>query len=168
MDNGAVVAAEHGFTRSPHWPTVEKEHKRIEPLCIHCGKSEKDGISIQVHHGFPFHYCVALGRPDLELDHRNLHSLCESTKTVRCDDAHLLIGHADNFRSSNLNVVEDAKTLYGLAGEVIRHHPLFLARVSNRLKPLNLMSQEERDTLRAEMDHVFPPDSAVVALVNKK
>jgi hypothetical protein len=32
--------------------------------------------SVQVHHIFPFHDCVALGRPDLELDERNLITLC--------------------------------------------------------------------------------------------
>ena len=31
---------------------------------------------VQVQHIFPFHYCVALGRPDLELDERNLITLC--------------------------------------------------------------------------------------------
>lgn len=157
LDNGEAVAAEHGFKRSPRWSAVEREHKKIEPACIHCGKTEADGISIQVHHGFPFHYCIALGRPDLELDHRNLHSLCESTKTVKCDDSHLLIGHADNFKSSNLSVVEDAKgVLHGLSADDIRKHPVYIDRVTNRLKPLNEMNDDEKKALRELMDTQIP------------
>lgn len=157
MDHGAIEAAMHGMARSPHWPSVEREHLKIEPDCIHCGKGTKDGVSVQVHHGFPFHYCIALGRPDLELDHRNLHTLCETTHAVHDDNAHLLIGHGDDFQSSNLSVVEDATgPLHGLNAEQIKAHQIYLDRVKNRLKPLGDMTEDEKRELRAEMDAKFP------------
>jgi len=44
-------------------------------MCCKPGTNTRAGL--QVHHIFPFHYCIALGRPDLELDDRNLITLCE-------------------------------------------------------------------------------------------
>ena len=58
-----------------------------------------------MHHIFPFHYCIALGRPDLELDDRNLITLCEDEAGKPGQNHHLLVGHLDDFESSNLAVV---------------------------------------------------------------
>jgi hypothetical protein len=75
-DHGARVAAVFGIHRSPHWSEVARKHLARQPRCI-CCRPDSPGQGIpQVHHIFPFHYCVALGRPDLELDERNLITLC--------------------------------------------------------------------------------------------
>ena len=53
---------------------------------------------IQVHHRAPFHL-----HPELELDPKNLISLCMS-KT----ECHLRIGHGDFFKAWNPDVLPDA------------------------------------------------------------
>ena len=75
-DQGAQIAAAFGIRRSPHWPEVVKEHLALQPTCVCCLPNIELKVGLQVHHIFPFHYCIALGRPNLELDERNLITLC--------------------------------------------------------------------------------------------
>jgi hypothetical protein len=56
--------------RSPEWPRVERLHLQRQPRCMCCKPGANTRAGLQVHHIFPFHYCIALGRPDLELDDR--------------------------------------------------------------------------------------------------
>lgn len=79
--------------RSPHWPAVEHKHLKMFPTCAACGSSTK----LNVHHIKPFHL-----HPELELDPTNLITLCME------NDCHIYIGHSDNFKLYNPNVVEDA------------------------------------------------------------
>ena len=80
--------------RSPHWPTVEKAHLRLEPICQACGTDKK----LNVHHKKPYHLY-----PDLELEPTNLITLCMENK------CHILLGHGDDFKDYNPNVEEDVK-----------------------------------------------------------
>ena len=110
---------------------------------------------VQVHHIFPFHYCVALGRPDLELDERNLITLCGNSHDGIGENRHLCIGHLDNFQSSNLSVVRDArKTFFGAETDDIKNDKRWQRR--RRLEPLELMDEEERAALVALMDRRMP------------
>ncbi len=47
----------------------------------------RNGLNI-----FPFHYCIALGRPDLELGQRNLITLCEDEAGHPADNHHYEAG----------------------------------------------------------------------------
>lgn len=85
--------------RSPHWPAVEKAHLRIEPVCQACGTSN----DLNVHHIKPYHLY-----PQFELDSNNLITLCMSEN--KC---HILLGHGNDFKEYNPNVVEDVKTVSG-------------------------------------------------------
>ena len=107
-DHGLETARKHGVERSPRWPHVEKEHLLHEPSCAACGYR---GKGLQVHHIKPFHL-----HPDLELDPRNLITLCE----IKGRDHHLLIGHLDNWESYNVNVREDVKRYYGKSANEIK------------------------------------------------
>lgn len=148
-------AARHGIARSSHWPAVERAHRARHPHCMACGPALAPPI--QVHHIFPFHYCVALGRPDLELDDRNLVSLCEAEKDRPAEDHHLLIGHADSFRSSNLTADVDAAGRWaGKSAAEIRADLQWQQLVAGRLKPLGDLSADERIAFRVEMDRRFP------------
>src|SRR6202049_95726 len=106
--------------RSPEWPRVERVHLQRQPHCICCKPGTNTRAGLQVHHIFPFHYAIALGRPDLELDDRNLITLCEDEAGKPGQNHHLLVGHLDDFESSNLAVVEDAaRTFYGMDATAI-------------------------------------------------
>lgn len=85
-----------GSARSGRWPKVRDEHLKKYPTCAACGGSK----NVQVHHIKPFHI-----HPELELDPKNLVSLCEAeTHGLNC---HLLIGHCGNFKKENPNVLSD-------------------------------------------------------------
>ena len=106
-----------GSKRSSHWPAVEHAYRKLHPVCEACGSD----VRLNVHHKHPFHL-----HPELELDPNNLITLCMGS-----DECHLLIGHGDNFRAYNPNVVEDVekvKTDPSLREEIIKEakeHRLF-------------------------------------------
>jgi len=86
-----------GAKRSSHWPSVRKLFLADEPECAACGGAKK----LEVHHKKPFHL-----QPDLELDPKNLITLCEAgTGGINC---HLAIGHLGDFKKFNPNVEDDA------------------------------------------------------------
>lgn len=85
-----------GAVRSPRWPYVRSKHLVLYPLCSICG----NGKNVVVHHKKPFHLY-----PKLELDPRNLITLCESDG-MNC---HITFGHLGNFRSYNLFIDDDIK-----------------------------------------------------------
>jgi 5-methylcytosine-specific restriction protein A len=79
--------------RSPHWEKTAKEHLKEQPVCQYCGGS----LMRQVHHKEPYHL-----RPDLELDKKNLITLC-MCPLRRC---HLKYGHLGNWKSFNPKIQE--------------------------------------------------------------
>jgi len=89
--------------RSSKWPKVRAAHLHANPMCAACGAVTK----LEVHHIEPFH-----DHPELELDPKNLITLCESTSDgIIC---HLCVGHAGDYKAYNPNVVTDAATVLQL------------------------------------------------------
>ena len=78
--------------RSPKWPTVRKEHLKKQPCCQACGSCKKP----EVHHIVPVHL-----NPEEELNPKNLITLCDKY-------CHFIFGHFMDYRSWNINVVNDA------------------------------------------------------------
>jgi hypothetical protein len=155
VDHGheeAIRTIGHG--RSGHWPTIEKAFRKLHPQCVCCVVTSTKHV--QIHHRFPFHYCVALGRPDLELDMRNLITLCEWPDHKGFPDHHLLIGHLGFFVSSNLNVVDDAHIFRGMSAAEIKKDPRWLKKVKERLKPLDEMTTKDKAAFTKLMNTTFP------------
>lgn len=154
FDHGGLEAARLGVPRSPHWSSVEHFFRTANPACARCGSV----TAIQVHHGFAFHECVLAGRPDLELDPRNLHSLCMDPEW----QCHLLVGHLDDFRSWNPNLLVDlAHPL--LAGVALRTDAGWLVERTQRAKPWDEWTPAEHAAFRARLDSELPPDPALLA-----
>lgn len=152
-DRGAAAASNHAIERSPHWSTVRAAYLRGNPTCVACGPEMDTGDANEVHHVVPFHLCVLLGRPDLELDERNLITLCEHDD----HDHHLLIGHLNHFQSSNPEVRSDASLRYrGWTREQIRVDVEYQRRSKSRPKEWAKMSEEDKSALRQLMDDLFP------------
>jgi len=142
-----------GHGRSSHWPAVEKAFRKIHPQCVCCiVRSVKH---IQIHHRFPFHYCVALGRPDLELDMRNLITLCEWPGHAS-PDHHELVGHLADWKSSNLSVAEDAHLFRGMSAAEIRKDPRWIKKVAGKLKPIDEMTAKDKAAFTKLMNATFP------------
>lgn len=87
--------------RSPKWPALQRKHLKLHPKCEACGTT----LGMNVHHVKPFHLY-----PDLELDPKNLITLCR--------DHHFSIGHdpdgpwapaKPSWKAENPNVRRDAK-----------------------------------------------------------
>ena len=98
LSNTAVRDAAAGIEkpRSPEWPKVEHAHLKVFPTCAACDSSKK----LNVHHIKPFHLF-----PELELEPTNLITLCMDK------DCHILLGHGDNFKAYNPNVIADVATV---------------------------------------------------------
>ncbi|GER90013.1 hypothetical protein KDW_41750 [Dictyobacter vulcani] len=122
-DAGARVANQYGRARSPQWPRVAHEHLSHEPACVVCGHR---GKGLQVHHIKPFHLY-----PELELDPKNLITLCE----VRGRTHHLLIGHLDDWQSYNIRVRADTKRYSHQSAPAIKANPTWQKEVAQRPMP---------------------------------
>ena len=84
--------------RSYKWNKVRKDHLAQNPNCAVCSGSKK----IEVHHIKPFN-----AYPKLELDTKNLITLCENKSNgVNC---HLFFGHLGNYKTINTKVIEDSQ-----------------------------------------------------------
>jgi hypothetical protein len=157
VDHGAKVAAAHWMERSPDWDEVVRQHLARQPKCVCCKANTRHPGPVQVHHIFPFHYCVALGRPDLELDERNLITLCGKARDGTGQNHHLWVGHLDNFQSSNLSVVRDARvTFHARSAGQLKGDARWLRRNRRRLVPLELMTDDEKEALVRLMNRRMP------------
>ncbi len=149
IDHGALAAAEHNLKRSAHWPAVERGFRKDHPVC-ECGGGTR---ALQIHHALiPFHFAILLGRPDLELDPRNL-------LTISADPAleyHVLIGHLDNYKSWNPNVLVDVRRYHGWKKEAIRADAVWLHKKAIRPKLWPEMSETEKQDLAEWINHHLP------------
>ena len=91
------------------------------------------------------------------MDLRNLVTLCENELGKPGENHHLRVGHLDSFRSSNLNVVEDAKGIFhGKCAEEIRKSARWLELVGQRLRPLGELSEQEKAAFAHLMSARYP------------
>lgn len=85
--------------RSSKWRKVRNKYLKEHPKCAVCESTSK----VEVHHIVMFSI-----DPSLELEPKNLITLCENKKYgVNC---HLLIGHCGSYRKFNPGVEIDATT----------------------------------------------------------
>jgi hypothetical protein len=153
-DPGAHVAARYDVVRSARWKDVARTHLAKQPQCVAC---RHPGAPVCVHHIFPFHFCVALGRPDLELDERNLVTLCGESDVHGAGDHHLLIGHFDDYESMNLHVRREAEhELHGMTATQLRASAKWIALARRRRPHLAVMEARMRKEFRTLMDETFP------------
>jgi hypothetical protein len=151
----AAILQKFQLARSPAWPDVEHAFRAAHPHCAACGET----IMLNVHHIFPFHYVVLCGRPDLELDFRNLLTAC-----VRPDCLHHLeLGHLDDFESYNPAVLKFVSKYSGMTSVQIRAHAEWQKAQANRPKHLDEMTQAEKDAFKKMLDRKLPPHPAIMA-----
>jgi hypothetical protein len=150
VDHGALLAARCGIHRSPKWKEVKRAHLAKHPQCVAC---VHPGARVDVHHVFPFHLCILVGRPDLELDERNLVTLCAESNEHGAGDHHLLLGHFDDWDSMNVHVRREAEhAFHGMSAVQIRASAVWRDLAGGRPQHLGELSARER----ALMDRLMP------------
>lgn len=163
VDHGAAVAALHGISRSPHWPSVQKAFAANHPTCLFGPHKAFPNAKNQIHHTLlPFHICHLIGRPDGELDERNLEAVCETEQDIEAPDCHIKWAHLGSFRSWNPNLAEDAKT-YGGDKQMIYSSATYQSLVKSRPDPDKAETHDELAKLRVWFDQVMPPDPELCA-----
>ena len=84
------------LARSSKWPALRRQWLKTYPTCDACGRHTK----LEVHHIIPFHI-----KPELELDVKNLITLCENPAAC----CHFTIGHcAISWFKYDPEIIKDA------------------------------------------------------------
>lgn len=165
--HGTMVAEEHGARRSPHWPSVEKHFLASNPRCIACDDAQHQARSkqagalttrgLQVHHAImPYHFCILLERPDLELDPRNLATFCENESGILTQDHHIVVGHLLNFQSYMPDAKSAAVMFRGMSREQITADMRFVKMVAQRPKTWAHLNDVEKHAMRKMLDTFLP------------
>ena len=154
-----LIQEKTGIERSPLWTAVEQAFRKQHPQCAACGQTGQ----LNVHHEFPFHYVVALGRYDLELDDRNLITLCEP----EAKEHHLLLGHLDDWQSYNPDWRRFVKKFAAKSAPEIRTEAAFHAAAAKKPKHLENMSDGEQAALLAKLNRKFPINPVIMAKAKK-
>jgi hypothetical protein len=92
--HGVIRESLKNRRRSPEWKKVRRTHLASFPECAACGGKRL----LQVHHIEPFHL-----DPELELDSRNLITLCMGQL------CHIELGHGDDFKAFNPSIINHAQ-----------------------------------------------------------
>ena len=92
-NDGLPLLVRPEVARSSSWPSLEHHFLQTNDHCAVCGGKDH----LQVHHKLPFHL-----RPDLELDPKNLVTLCQTPERL----CHLRIGHGGSFEAYNPDVAQ--------------------------------------------------------------
>lgn len=160
FDHGADEAARHGVGgRSEHWRAALQIHYSHEAACLVTGgEDQREG-----HHEIPYHLCVLLGRPELELwvGYED-GGVWRPGNVVTLSNApefriHEYYGHAGDWRSGNLDARADAaaRRFGGTAAEIAAN-PAYMRMAATRLAPWDKMAPQAKVDLRALMDRRFP------------
>ena len=159
IDPGAAIANQFGFQRSQEWQHVRNAHLHLaqdQGFCAVClGNAE-----LQVHHIVPFHFVHLVYRGDLELDERNLMTLCE----VQAQNHHNLIGHLEDWEIYNPGgraVMAGAfkgLPVTQLTADEIKKSQQFQQWMSDKNIPRRWgqMSDQDKQNLRKFLDITFP------------
>lgn len=117
--------------RSSAWPKTEKAWLTVHDTCAACGGR----VRLNVHHKTPFHV-----QPELELDMRNLITLCMEIDK----HCHLKLGHGGNFKAFVPFVEELSRA----------------ALVARRMKKLDVVREIEK---KAEQQRQLDPVQLIAA-----
>lgn len=147
-DPGAKAGRKHGVRRANKWVSVRRAYLKVHPACELCGCLQK----VEVHHKMPFHVSAHIGRPDLELDLRNLITLCSDAP----HEHHVLLGHLGDYQSYLRSIPWGARRLGRLRKAEIMSDPAWRRRVSRRPKDVGKLTADATAELRRWTDRRYP------------
>ena len=93
--------------RSPLWESTRRAFLAKWPQCAVCASDAVHAPdALNVHHVVPVEFVRRAGRPELELDERNLITLCEAG-----ENHHFVVGRLGDWLSYNPDVRGDAASV---------------------------------------------------------
>jgi hypothetical protein len=95
---------------------------------------------------------VLCGRPDLELDFRNLVTLCADPQR----EHHPLIGHLDDHERFDPQLEKFIRTYYGLSQQQIRETSTWGKAHADKPHHLDQMSEEQKSAFKTMLDAKLP------------
>lgn len=137
------------FARHKKWDTAQAQWMRKHPQCAVCGEI---ACKRNVHHKLPLTYLHAINRLDLELDERNLITLCVESDMQH----HALVGHLNFYSSFNPWLMQTVAMCKGKTAKEIFDLAEFQQMVNNRPKPVHQMNAKELDELKQLTQRTFP------------
>jgi 5-methylcytosine-specific restriction enzyme A len=140
--------------RSPRWESTRRAFLAKWPQCAVCGPDAGHAPGgLNVHHVVPVEFVRRAGRGDLELDERNLITLCEAG-----ENHHFVVGHLGDWRSYNPEVRGDAARgeCRGKRSREIEGMKWWVERRGARPRHCGAMSAGEVAGLRGALEEGFP------------
>lgn len=135
----------YGLKRSSSWD------KFRDKLIIERGsRCELSGTTtdLEAHHILPFHICILMGWPHLEMDPNNIIILSQSPIPY-----HLLIGHLGSFESFNPHIFNLKLWQKVIKGDITKDVKWLNAKVK-RPKPFREMNNKDKGYLKKFMKKV--------------
>lgn len=150
------VANALAVQRSHEWDAVRDKHLQIQEqsYCAVCLGTEKP----EVHHIIPFHLCHLVYRGDLELDERNLMTLCE----VPPHNHHQLLGHLGDWEIYNpvgrdgIIAAFKGKAAADLTSAQIKLADIWQQWLATKPRRWGDMQDKDKTDLRAFLDITLP------------
>lgn len=158
-DHGARVASFYGYKRTSAWRRARRIHLVRQPTCVACKKQYRGLVAFfvrlwtgtVVHHIIPFHVCLALDRPDLETDSRNLLTLCAGH--------HFVIGHlGQDYEYFNLYAKVCVIRCWGRSPEKVLENTEFQRFAKDGYKAFCSWTVDEIEAFRAKLTEKFAAD----------
>lgn len=152
------LAQPGGLERSNKWPALARRITKLVNACACCGKSYGPKTAgLNVHHLYAFHDCVLAGRPDLELDERNLIVLCQNESGVPTEQCHITAGHLADFQSFNPTLKADLKKWKGKSMAEVKATAEWKEKSKKRPKTYSKMTPAQQTAFRKMLDKKLPP-----------
>jgi 5-methylcytosine-specific restriction endonuclease McrA len=153
LDYGELVSLiSNEKVRSSKWSKVKKAFLLKKPQCVACNIATI-ASEVDVHHIIPYHYCIAVGRPDLEFDERNFITLCGETNDYQ---HHLLLGHCGDWQTYNPTLLEDIRTYKGKTYTEIIADKNWIDKRKKKIKHLLQMTDTAKKALKEILDTMYP------------
>jgi hypothetical protein len=140
--------------RSPRWESTRQAFLAKWPQCVVCAHDAAPAVhALSVHHVVPVEFVRRAGRPELELDARNLMTLCEAG-----ENHHLVMGHLGDWLSYDPEVRLDAARgeCRGKGSAEIEAMGWWRERRAGRPKHWGEMTAGEVAELRERLERGFP------------
>lgn len=121
------------------------------PNCIICDRTA-DKVELVAHHIYPISLLRLINRLDLELDDRNIRTICEDKK-LGC---HYLFAHYQDWKSYNPDIDEFADMFKNSTVAEILESSTYQSALTNRPCPIHMMPRTTLNCIASQLADIMP------------